>query len=67
LYLAAVSILLGCQKENPVGQHDEQIIQIQYEYGLKDELNTFEGYVRKDLVLDGTARVPLRLSMQEQQ
>jgi hypothetical protein len=58
--------IAGCKEENPVQQHDEQFIQIHYEYGFRDELNTFDGYIQKDLVVDGTIRVPFWLSKDEQ-
>jgi hypothetical protein len=67
LLVSLLSLLFGCKKENPVEQHDEQIIRIQYEHGFKDELNTFEGFVQKDLVKDGTTKVPLWLSAEEQE
>ena len=64
--LIALTMVIGCRKENPVEQHDEQFIQIDFSYGFKDELNTFEGFVQKDLILDGAARKPLWFSKAEQ-
>ncbi len=64
--IAFIVALFGCKKENPVEQHDEQFIQIDYSYNFKDELNTFEGFLQKDLVMDGTTKVSFWLSTQEQ-
>ncbi len=66
IFLITLIFLLGCNKDNPVVQHDDQSLQIDYAYGFKDELNTFEGFLQKDLVLDGTVRVSLWLSKDEQ-
>lgn len=58
--------LVGCEKGNPVGVRDAQEIQIDYQFGLHDRLNTFEGFVQKDLVLDGVIKTDFWLSTPEQ-
>jgi hypothetical protein len=50
----------------PDQRHDPQLLKIQYQYGFRDELNTFAGTYQKDLVLDGTVKVPFWLSAEEQ-
>jgi len=50
----------------PDRQHDPQTLKILYQYGFRDELNTFAGTYQKDLVLDGTVKVPFWLSTEEQ-
>ncbi len=41
-------------------------MQIQYKYNFKDELNTFDNFYQKDLVLDGVVKVNFRLTKDEQ-
>jgi hypothetical protein len=58
-------MLGACSKlsDNPT---DPQFVQIQFQYGFKNELNTFDGTYQKDLVLDGTIKVPFWLTTSEQ-
>lgn len=63
-------MLDACSKlsNNPASpQHaDPQFVQIQFQYGFKNELNTFDGKYQKDLVMDGTIKVPFWLTTSEQ-
>jgi len=45
---------------------DVQFVQIDYKYNFKDELNTFQNYYQKDLVIDGTIRTEFWLTKEEQ-
>ena len=42
-------------------------IEIEYESGYKEEINTFEGFLKKDLVMDGTIQISFWLSKVEQE
>lgn len=55
----------ACSKlsNNPA---DTQFLQIQFQYGFKNELNTFDGSYQKDLVMDGTIKIPFWLTTHEQ-
>jgi hypothetical protein len=65
--LAVIFLLGGCKKGNTAVSTNLQTVQIDYEYNLRDELNTFEGYVRKDLIRDGTIKAQIWLADAEQQ
>jgi hypothetical protein len=45
---------------------DPQFVQIHFQYGFKNELNTFNGTYQKDLVMDGIIKVPFWLTTSEQ-
>jgi len=45
---------------------DVQFVQIDYKYNFKDELNTFQNYYQKDLVIDGVIRTEFWLTKEEQ-
>lgn len=45
---------------------DSQFVQIRFQYGFKNELNTFDGTYQKNLVWDGTIKVPFWLTTNEQ-
>ena len=45
---------------------EEQFVQLYIKYNHKDELNTFENYLIKDLVLDGTIKIDFWLTKEEQ-
>lgn len=42
------------------------LIRIHYQYGFKNELDTFKGILQKDLVLDGVIQTPFSLTLEEQ-
>lgn len=42
------------------------LIRIHYQYGFKNELDTFKGVLQKDLVLDGVIKTPFSLTLEEQ-
>lgn len=56
----------GCS-HSPNEPRQTQFLQIQFQYYFRDELNTFEGTLQKDLVMDGVIKVPFWLSRSEQQ
>ena len=58
-------LLVLCNK-NPVIP-EEQFIKIHFHYGFGNELNTFEQTYQKDLVLDGSVKIPFWLTAEEQE
>lgn len=65
----ALLLLLGScsQPSDTAGPtSDAQVLKIYMQYGFKDELDTFEQTLQKDLIADGTIRVPFWLSTAEQ-
>lgn len=63
--VTALTMLLACTKlvENSAAP---QLLQINYQYGYKDELNTFRGTYQKDLIMDGSIKIPFGLTADEQ-
>ena len=64
LFLASIIMYSSC-KDSSV-EPDTQFIQIDFKYNFKDELNTFENYYQKDLVIDGVIKVSFWLTQEEQ-
>lgn len=61
-------LLSGCTTITDIGQsHEEQFVEIHLQYGFVDELNTFEGTFKKDLVMDGSVTVEFWLSKEDQE
>ncbi len=58
-------IFISCN-ENSV-EPNEQFVKILFKYNYKDELNTYDNYLIKDLVLDGLKKVKFWLTEEEQQ
>lgn len=59
-WLAALTVSAsGCSSLNgPEGAaHDPQTVEIHLQYGFINELNTFEGVLTKDLVMDGSVSI----------
>ena len=59
-WLAALTVTAsGCSSSSgPEGvAHDPQTVEIHLQYGFLNELNTFEGTLTKDLVVDGSVSV----------
>jgi len=54
----------GCNPptETETPEHNPQLVQIHLQTGFLDELNTFEGTMTKDLVMDGSITVSFWLS-----
>jgi hypothetical protein len=52
--------------EDPAGQKEVQVLKIYFQYGFQNELDTFVETYQKDLILDGTVRVPFTLNADEQ-
>ena len=66
LYLLVLSIFMACDLgEAP--QPDPQFIQLHFKYGFGNAVNTFDGTLTKDLVLDGSVTVPFWFTTREQQ
>ncbi len=61
-----LAIFLGCSNLIDTPDHDEQILQIYIHTGFHDEIDTFSGYLQKDLVPD-TVRIPFWFSTREQE
>ena len=45
---------------------ENQFVQIYFKYDFRNALNTFENTYQKDLILDGTVKVPFWLTAEEQ-
>ena len=56
---------LKCEKN--VLEPESQFLKIHFHYGLNNELNTFEQTYQKDLVLDGTVKIPFWLTAVKQE
>lgn len=55
----------GCDLGN-TPQHDPQDVRIQFQYGFRNMVDTFQGTLTKDLVLDGTITTSFWLTKAEQ-
>jgi hypothetical protein len=58
---------VGCEHGLEPQKPDEQFVKLLFQYGFRDELNTFNGTLTKDLVLNGTVTVPFWLTKSEQE
>ncbi len=64
--LLPLAVLPGCDLgEGP--EHDPQLIRVQLHYGFRNAVNTFDGTLTKDLVMDGSVTVPFWFTTEEQQ
>lgn len=61
-----ISLIFVSCNENSV-EPNEQFVKILFKYNYKDELNTYDNYLVKDLVLDGLKKVKFYLTEEEQQ
>lgn len=55
-----------CNENNLQSQPEDKFVQTLFKYNFKDELNTFENYLTKDLVFDGLIKVNFWLTREEQ-
>lgn len=67
LILSYSVLILNLSCSDQIVEPDEQNVQILYKYYYKDELNTFDKYLIKDLVLDGLIKVDFWLTTAEQE
>lgn len=65
LFLISIIITLSSCSESPV-EPETQFVQIYFKYNFKDELNTFDNSLQKDLVMDGVTKVKFWLTTEEQ-
>jgi hypothetical protein len=65
LFITFIIVLAGCREE--IIFTDPQDLRIQYHYGFKNELNTFDKTYQKDLVMDGTVKTTFWLTSDEQE
>ncbi len=66
--LVCFSVLVtvcGCNLESPP-QPSEQSVKILFQYNFRDEINTFNLTLTKDLILDGTTTISFWLTKSEQ-
>lgn len=66
IVLITLIILLSISCNEKIIEPDEQRVEILLKYNYKDELNTFEKYFIKDLVIDGLYKVEFWLTELEQ-
>lgn len=70
---AVLAIVLTCQVVNPgcdFGEpdtRDPQYVKLHLQSGFRDVVDTFDGTLTKDLVLDGTVSIPFYLTEAEQE
>ena len=69
--LVAVTLLYGCDlgqslrlNQQPVP--DQQIVKVFFKFGFRNQVDTFNGTLTKDLVIDGTISVPFSFTTSEQ-
>lgn len=48
-------------------EYDPQLLRVQLNYGFRNVVNTFDGTLTKDLVMDGSVTVPFWFTTEEQQ
>ena len=66
ILILSISLIFVSCNENSV-EPNEQFVKILFKYNYKDELNTYDNYLVKDLVLDGLKKVKFWLTEEEQQ
>jgi hypothetical protein len=59
-------VLAGCDLGN-TPRHDPQDVRIQFQYGFRNMVDTFNGTLTKDLALDGTISIRFWLTTVEQE
>ncbi len=64
LLIIASLIFVSC--DDLPFEPDVQFVQVDYKYNFNDQLNTFQRYYQKDLVIDGAVRTELWLNKEEQ-
>ena len=64
--VVVLSILFLAECAKAPLQPEHQFVKIQFHYGFRNELDTFEGTFQKDLILDGTIKTSFRLDAEEQ-
>lgn len=64
LSFASILMLSSCRDSSV--EPETQFVQIDFRYNHKNELNTFENYYIKDLVIDGVIKVSFWLTQEEQ-
>jgi len=65
LWLSLAALLCGCT-DDIVPKRDPQYVGLYYRYNYRDEVDTFNGTLTKDLVADGTATVGFCLTTKAQ-
>ena len=56
----------SCSDKVVEPEPETQFVQIQFKYNFNDELNTFENYLKKDLIRDGSIKIRFWLTEDEQ-
>jgi len=65
LWLSLAALLCGCT-DDIVPKRDPQYVGLYYRYNYRDEVDTFNGTLTKDLVADGTATIGFCLTTKAQ-
>ncbi len=64
--LLSLAVLPACDLgEGP--EPDPQLVRVQLNYGFRNNVNTFDGTLTKDLIMDGSVTVPFWFTTEEQQ
>ncbi len=65
MLLAALPLLAGCDLGGP-HQSDPQSVKVLFKYGFRDQVDTFNGTLTKDLVMNGTTTVAFSFTSAQQ-
>ena len=66
LPLGIAVLLTGCDLGDPSAGADPQRVKVFFKYDFRDQVDTFNGTLTKDLVLNGTVTVPFGFKRSEQ-
>jgi hypothetical protein len=66
VFLGIVVLVAGCDLGDPSTRADPQRVTVFFKYGFRDQVDTFNGTLTKDLVANGTVTVPFGFTPAEQ-
>jgi hypothetical protein len=66
IFLGIAVLLTGCDLGDPSTRSDPQRVKVFFKFGFRDQVDTFDGTLTKDLVVNGTVTVPFGFSQSEQ-
>lgn len=64
LFFLTIFFITSCNNLNTI-DHDEQYLKIHLHHGYKDEINTFDNQLQKDLIADGVITTEFYFSTEE--
>jgi hypothetical protein len=66
VFLGIAVLLTGCDLGEPSTSVDPQRVKVFFKYDFRDQVDTFNGTLTKDLVMNGTVTVPFGFKQSEQ-